>query len=79
MSGREAMLIEVDPASATDIFVDYLGRLGCSVERRGHGRVSALVTFPATVDDEARSLREWCESWSQAGRTAFAIDMAAVS
>jgi galactose-1-phosphate uridylyltransferase len=79
MSGREAMLIEVDPACATDIFVDYLGRLGCSVERRGHGRVSAFVTFPETVDDEARSLRKWCESWSRADRAAFAVDMAAVS
>lgn len=73
------MLIEIIPAHARDGFVNYLHKLGCSVTRREHGRLFAVVTFPETVDDEAVALREWCESWSRSDRSALVVDEADVS
>lgn len=78
MSDREVVQIEVVPAQALDAFVEYLHRLGCSVEKRGNGRLIAFVTFPETVDDEPAALREWCESWSRAGRAAVVVEEAAL-
>jgi hypothetical protein len=79
MSDREAMLIEVVPKHASDGFLDYLHRLGCSVETYDDGLFGVFVTFPETVDDEAESVREWCESWSQGGRAALLVEKAAVA
>jgi hypothetical protein len=74
MSAREILEIEISPAHALDAFVDYLHRLGCSVESRGNGRLIAFVTFPETVDDEPAALREWCRSWSRAERMAVVVE-----
>src|SRR5436189_248065 len=45
MSDREILEIEISPAHVLDAFVEYLHRLGCSVESRGNGRLIAFVTF----------------------------------
>lgn len=68
------MVIEITPPDATETFVDYLRRLGCTVELIQGGRVSTFVTFPQTVDDERSSLREWCGSWSRGNRRAVCIE-----
>lgn len=67
------MLIEVRPVEAVDHLVDYLSRLGCRVERRAP-RLAVTVTFPDTVEDEAASMREWCDSWSSDRRRASLIE-----
>ena len=73
MSDREMLEIEISPAHALEEFVEYLHRLGCSVESRGNGRLIAFVTFPETVDDAPAALREWCRSWSRAERMAMVV------
>lgn len=56
--------------------VDYLHRLGCSVEAREDGLLRVFVTFSEMV---ALSLREWCASWSQGGRAAMVVEGTAVA
>jgi hypothetical protein len=67
------MLIEVTPTEATDALVDYLRRLGCTVQPVERGRVSTSVTYPETVSDESRCLGEWCRSWSKGDRRAVCV------
>lgn len=79
MSAGVAMLIEIAPRHGTDGFVDYLHRLGCTVETLEDGLLSVFVTFPEAVVDEAVALREWCESWSRGGRAALLVEKTAVA
>lgn len=73
------MLIKAIPRGSKANLVDYLRRLGCTVEARDDDRIFAFVTHPETVDDEPTCLREWCESWSRQGRKAVVVDKAVVS
>ena len=66
---RLPVIAKIEKPQAVDNLVDYLSRLGCRVERRVSG-LSVCVAFPETVEDEAASVREWCESWSSEGRLA---------
>jgi hypothetical protein len=56
--------IEIDPCEHHSRFVDYLHRLGCTVDERGTGIFDVRVTHPGTVEDEQAAVAEWCASWS---------------
>jgi hypothetical protein len=62
---RADLRVQVDPRAQHGV-VDYLHRLGCSVDDRGGGILEVRVSYPETVEDEEAAIAEWCASWSAA-------------
>ena len=56
--------VEIDPCEQHSQFVDYLHRLGCTVDECGAGIFDVRVTHPGTVENEQAAITEWCAAWS---------------
>ncbi len=61
-----SVCVELRDKATHESFVNYLLRLGCTVNDLGEGRFEVSVTYPETVDDEADAITAWCAVWSQA-------------
>jgi hypothetical protein len=47
--------------------VDYLLRLGCTVDAVDAQHLHVRIRYPDTVEDETRAVRDWCTTWENAG------------
>jgi hypothetical protein len=56
--------VKIDRSEQHSQFVDYLHRLGCTVDECGAGIFDVRVTHPRTVEDEKAAIAEWCAAWS---------------
>jgi hypothetical protein len=70
---RPHMRVQIDDLELHDRFIDYLQRLGCTVNVRGAGTFEVSVTYPETVDDEAAAIAEWSASWSDLHAPSIAL------
>jgi hypothetical protein len=60
------MILTLNDETPQTEFVDYLSKLGCTVNRLDERRLEVSVEYPDTVEDEQVSLVEWCGSWAAA-------------
>jgi hypothetical protein len=60
------MILTLNDDTPQTEFVDYLNKLGCTVNRLDESTLEVSVEYPDTVEDEHVSLVEWCGSWAAA-------------